>query len=84
LAPSAFWKGGEQDAVARVEIDDELDHLYRKHGERLWRAVFAFCGDREVASDAVSEAPSASVAAHRYTVPAGGSGARPFASRPGS
>jgi RNA polymerase sigma factor (sigma-70 family) len=42
--------------VARVETDDQLDHLYREHGERLWRAVFAFCGDRDVASDSVAEA----------------------------
>jgi RNA polymerase sigma factor (sigma-70 family) len=55
-ATSAPWKGEGRDAVARVETDDELDRLYREHGERLWRAVFAFCGDREVASDAVAEA----------------------------
>ncbi|HZP90531.1 MAG TPA: sigma-70 family RNA polymerase sigma factor [Actinomycetota bacterium] len=30
--------------------------LYREHAERLWRAVFASTGDREVASDAVAEA----------------------------
>lgn len=42
--------------MARVERDAELDHLYREHGERLWRAVFAFAGDHEVASDAVAEA----------------------------
>ena len=53
---SGPWKGEGRDAVARVETDDELDRLYREHGERLWRAVFAFCGDREVASDAVAEA----------------------------
>jgi RNA polymerase sigma-70 factor (ECF subfamily) len=42
--------------VARVESDEDLDRVYREHGERLWRAVFAFAGDREVASDAVAEA----------------------------
>ncbi len=50
------WKGEGRDAVARVESDEELDRLYREHGERLWRAVLAFAGDREVASDAVAEA----------------------------
>jgi len=40
----------------RVETHEKLDRLYREHGERLWRAVLAFCGDREVASDAVAEA----------------------------
>jgi RNA polymerase sigma-70 factor (ECF subfamily) len=29
--------------------------LYREEGPRLWRAVFAYAGDREVASDAVAE-----------------------------
>jgi len=53
---SAPWKGEEPDAVAHVEIDEELDRLYREHGDRLWRAVLGFAGDREVASDAVAEA----------------------------
>jgi RNA polymerase sigma-70 factor (ECF subfamily) len=39
-----------------VETDEELDRLYREHGDRLWRAVLGFAGDREVASDAVAEA----------------------------
>jgi RNA polymerase sigma-70 factor (ECF subfamily) len=33
-----------------------FEDLYRNEGDRLWRAVFAFAGDREVADDAVSEA----------------------------
>jgi RNA polymerase sigma-70 factor (ECF subfamily) len=33
-----------------------LERLYREDGVRLWRALVAFSGDREVASDAVSEA----------------------------
>lgn len=33
-----------------------LEALYREHAERLWRAVYASTGDREVASDAVAEA----------------------------
>jgi RNA polymerase sigma-70 factor (ECF subfamily) len=53
---SAPWKGEGRDAVRRVETDEEFDRLYREHGERLWRAVLAFAGDREVASDAVAEA----------------------------
>jgi RNA polymerase sigma factor (sigma-70 family) len=40
----------------RAWSDEELDRLNREHGERLWRAVLAFAGDREVAGDAVSEA----------------------------
>lgn len=34
----------------------ELERVYREHGERMWRAVFLFSGDRELASDAVAEA----------------------------
>jgi RNA polymerase sigma-70 factor (ECF subfamily) len=30
--------------------------MYREQGDRLWRAVLAFAGDPEVASDAVAEA----------------------------
>jgi RNA polymerase sigma-70 factor (ECF subfamily) len=33
-----------------------LEQLYREDGARLWRALVAFSGDREVASDAVAEA----------------------------
>lgn len=40
----------------RVSVVGEVELLYREHGERLWRAVMAFAGDREVASDAVAEA----------------------------
>jgi RNA polymerase sigma factor (sigma-70 family) len=35
---------------------DDVERLYREHGNRLWWAVLAFAGDREVASDAVAEA----------------------------
>jgi RNA polymerase sigma factor (sigma-70 family) len=34
----------------------ELERVYRQNGERLWRAVYLFSGDRETASDAVAEA----------------------------
>ena len=40
----------------RVRDDEELEHIYRTHGHRLWRAMLAFTGDREVASDTVAEA----------------------------
>jgi RNA polymerase sigma-70 factor (ECF subfamily) len=39
-----------------MHSDGELEGIYRQHGDRLWRAVLAFSGDREVASDAVAEA----------------------------
>jgi RNA polymerase sigma-70 factor (ECF subfamily) len=34
----------------------DLERLYRVRGARIWRAVFAYAGDREVASDSVAEA----------------------------
>jgi RNA polymerase sigma-70 factor (ECF subfamily) len=46
--------------VSDVRVDTsprgELERLYRDHRDRMWQAVFAFAGDREVASDAVAEA----------------------------
>jgi RNA polymerase sigma-70 factor (ECF subfamily) len=47
--------------VKDVRVKDEqteqgLEPVYREHGARLWRAVFAFAGDRHVADDAVAEA----------------------------
>jgi RNA polymerase sigma-70 factor, ECF subfamily len=45
-----------QDALVTVTAEDRLELLYREHGDRLWRAVAAYAGDREVANDAVAEA----------------------------
>jgi RNA polymerase sigma factor (sigma-70 family) len=45
-----------REAPVSVDADEDLDRLYRKHADRLWRAVFAFAGDPDVASDAVAEA----------------------------
>jgi RNA polymerase sigma-70 factor (ECF subfamily) len=41
---------------AQVRAEGGLERLYREDGARLWRALMAFSGDREVASDAVAEA----------------------------
>ena len=41
---------GDGDAGRRLE------HVYREHGARLWRAVLLTSGSREVADDAVAEA----------------------------
>jgi RNA polymerase sigma factor (sigma-70 family) len=47
-------------AVARQRLqlspDSELERLYREQAPRLWRALYAYAGDREVTSDAVAEA----------------------------
>lgn len=45
-----------QDVVRDSRVGGELEALYREHGRRLWRAVRAYSGDPEVASDAVAEA----------------------------
>lgn len=42
--------------MERLTIDGGLERLYREDGERLWRAVFAYAGNRDVADDAVAEA----------------------------
>jgi len=34
----------------------DLESVYRRHGTRLWRAVFAYAQDRHVADEAVAEA----------------------------
>ena len=43
-----------QDVI--VDAKRDLEQLYREHGNRLWWALVAFSGDREIASDAESEA----------------------------
>ena len=40
----------------RVSDPQGLERAYREHGQRLWRAVLAYGGDPEIASDAVAEA----------------------------
>lgn len=40
--------------ATRVPTTD-IEQLYREQGDRIWRAVLAFAGDPEVASDAVAE-----------------------------
>jgi RNA polymerase sigma factor (sigma-70 family) len=40
----------------RGAIEEPFDRLYRAESDRLWRALVAFSGDAELASDAVAEA----------------------------
>jgi RNA polymerase sigma-70 factor (ECF subfamily) len=44
------------DGWVREGRDHRVEELYREQGARLWRAVLAYTGDREVANDAVAEA----------------------------
>jgi RNA polymerase sigma-70 factor, ECF subfamily len=43
-------------AVALGGWQASVEAVYRADGDRLWRAVFAYAGDPEIASDAVAEA----------------------------
>jgi RNA polymerase sigma-70 factor, ECF subfamily len=43
-------------AVAMVEPNEGVEAVYRADAERLWRAIYAFAGDAEIANDAVAEA----------------------------
>lgn len=42
-------------AVAATGVQ-QIEALYRQDGDRLWRALLAFAGDPELASDALAEA----------------------------
>jgi RNA polymerase sigma-70 factor, ECF subfamily len=46
----------EPDVLVDTSPRGELERLYRDQRDRMWRAVFAFAGDPDVASDAVAEA----------------------------
>jgi RNA polymerase sigma-70 factor (ECF subfamily) len=42
--------------VTDANPTERFERLYREHGDRLWRAIFVWSGDRQVADDAVAEA----------------------------
>jgi RNA polymerase sigma factor (sigma-70 family) len=44
------------DAVAVLNNQSSVEAVYRADAERLWRAIFAYAGDADVATDAVAEA----------------------------
>lgn len=54
-APSLHGGRDTPDVVAS-DREREVERLYRTEGGRLWRTVMAYCGDREIANDAVAEA----------------------------
>ncbi|MGZ4147801.1 MAG: RNA polymerase sigma factor [Actinomycetota bacterium] len=39
-----------------VDPSAAVERCYREHGEKIWRALLLYSGDREVANDAVAEA----------------------------
>jgi RNA polymerase sigma-70 factor, ECF subfamily len=48
--------GVVQDACVSTGRRADLERLFQKDGARIWRALLAYSGDREVASDALAEA----------------------------
>jgi len=45
-----------------LSLVDDLDRLYREQAGRMWRALTAYSGDRDVAQDAVAEAFAQAIA----------------------
>jgi RNA polymerase sigma factor (sigma-70 family) len=45
-----------ESAVAVIDARPDIESLYRADADRLWRAIYAFAGDPEIASDSVAEA----------------------------
>src|SRR5438034_7966572 len=45
-----------ESAAAVLEPRESVEAVYRADAERLWRAIYAYAGDPEIASDAVAEA----------------------------
>jgi RNA polymerase sigma-70 factor, ECF subfamily len=45
-----------ESAAAVLEPRESVEAVYRADAERLWRAIYAYAGDAEIASDAVAEA----------------------------
>lgn len=49
-------RAGVHDSAVSTGGADELGRLYEENRDRLWRGVYAVCGDPDIASDAVAEA----------------------------
>jgi RNA polymerase sigma-70 factor (ECF subfamily) len=45
-----------QDAGVTLGAESDLERLFETESKRIWRALVAYTGDRDVASDAVAEA----------------------------
>lgn len=56
MAPIGPCIGIVTTIVAPVAATGEVEAVYRQDGDRLWRALYAFMGNEDVASDAVAEA----------------------------
>jgi len=56
LAAMAPMSAVEQDASVMSADPGGLEQVYREHAPRLWRALVAYSGDREIADDSLAEA----------------------------
>jgi RNA polymerase sigma factor (sigma-70 family) len=56
LSPCMSRVGDASADVSAGGATQELERLYREQGDRIWRALYAYTGDPEVASDALAEA----------------------------
>jgi len=45
-----------RDSEADLSPPGTVERLYREQGDRIWRALLGYAGDREIASDAEAEA----------------------------
>lgn len=45
-----------ESAIASFGEELSVESVYRRDSDRLWRSLFAFAGDADIASDAVAEA----------------------------
>jgi RNA polymerase sigma-70 factor, ECF subfamily len=44
-----------ESVAATASVADTIEAVYRQEAERMWRALFAFAADADIASDAVAE-----------------------------
>jgi RNA polymerase sigma-70 factor (ECF subfamily) len=51
-----------EETASVADHTDDVERTYRVQSERLWHALVLFCGDPEIASDAVSEAFAQAIA----------------------
>ncbi|MDP9226839.1 MAG: sigma-70 family RNA polymerase sigma factor [Actinomycetota bacterium] len=42
--------------LVRETASASIERVYREHGPRIWRGVYAYCRDPDLATDAVAEA----------------------------
>jgi len=70
---------GSGSVVEQAEATADLEAVYREDGARLWRALYAYSNDAELAFDAAAEAFAQALGRGRPSATCGaGSGGRRF------